>query len=125
MTFVNITPEIAQAIRESGVQEGIVLVNAMHITSSVFINDDERGPHPEFGVWLEHLASFDPDPNHYHHNRTGEDNADAHLMRQVMGRQVVFAITKGKLDFGPWEQIFYSEFDGDHPKRVLVKVLGE
>ena len=125
MTFVNITPEIAQAIRESGVQEGIVLVNAMHITSSVFINDDERGPYPEFGVWLEHLASFDPDPNHYHHNRTGEDNADAHLKRQVMGRQVVFAITKGKLDFGPWEQIFYSEFDGDHPKRVLVKVLGE
>ena len=125
MTFVNITPQVADAVRDSGVQEGLVLVNSMHITSSVFINDDERGLHHDFGVWLEQLAPFNPDPNHYHHNRTGEDNADAHLKRQVMGREVVVAITKGKLDFGPWEQIFYGEFDGNRPKRVLVKVLGE
>ena len=97
----------------------------MHITASVFINDNERGLHDDFGVWLEQLAPFNPDPNHYHHNRTGEDNADAHLKRQVMGREVVVAITKGKLDFGPWEQIFYGEFDGHRPKRVLVKVIGE
>jgi secondary thiamine-phosphate synthase enzyme len=125
MTFVNITSEVADAVRESGVQEGLVLVNTMHITASVFINDDERGLHHDFGVWLEQLAPFNPDPNHYHHNRTGEDNADAHLKRQVMGREVVVAITKGQLDFGPWEQIFYGEFDGDRPKRVLIKVIGE
>ena len=125
MTFVNITPEVADAVRQSGVQEGLVLVNTMHITSSVFINDDERGLHRDFGVWLEGLAPFNSDPNHYHHNRTGEDNADAHLKRQVMGREVVVAITKGKLDFGPWEQIFYGEFDGDRAKRVLIKVIGE
>ncbi len=125
MTFVNITPKVADAIRQSGVQEGLVLVNTMHITSSVFINDDEHGLHHDFGVWLEDLAPFNPDPNHYHHNRTGEDNADAHLKRQVMGREVVCAITKGQLDFGPWEQIFYGEFDGDRAKRVLVKVIGE
>jgi secondary thiamine-phosphate synthase enzyme len=125
MAFVNITPQVAQAIHESGVQEGLCLVNSMHITASVFINDDERGLHHDFGVWLEELAPFNPDPNHYHHNRTGEDNADAHLKRQIMGREVVVAITKGKLDFGPWEQIFYGEFDGDRPKRVLVKIIGE
>ncbi len=125
MSFVNITPKVADCIRKSGVQEGICLVNTMHITASVFINDDERGLHHDFGVWLENLAPFNPDPNHYHHNRTGEDNADAHLKRQIMGREVVVAITKGKLDFGPWEQIFYGEFDGDRAKRVLVKIIGE
>ena len=125
MGFVNITPQVTDAIRESGVQEGLCLVNSMHITASVFINDDERGLHHDFGVWLEGLAPFNPDPNHYHHNRTGEDNADAHLKRQIMGREVVVAITKGELDFGPWEQIFYGEFDGDRPKRVLVKIIGE
>lgn len=125
MAFVNITPEVSQAIAKSGIQEGIVLVNSMHITSSVFINDDETGLHRDFGKWLEELAPFNPDPNHYHHNRTGEDNADAHLKRQVMGREVVCAITHGKLDFGPWEQIFYGEFDGDRPKRVLIKIIGE
>jgi secondary thiamine-phosphate synthase enzyme len=125
MGFLNITPQVESAIRQSGVQEGIVLVNSMHITSSVFINDDERGLHRDFTVWLEQLAPFNPDPNHYHHNRTGEDNADAHLKRQIMGREVVVAITKGKLDFGPWEQIFYGEFDGQRPKRVLVKIIGE
>jgi secondary thiamine-phosphate synthase enzyme len=123
--FVNITPQVEEVVRRSGVAEGLVLCNAMHITASVFINDDERGLHHDFGVWLEQLAPFNPDPNHYHHNRTGEDNADAHLKRQIMGREVVVAITKGKLDFGPWEQIFYGEFDGQRPKRVLVKVLGE
>jgi len=123
--FVNITGEVEKCLKESGVREGLVLVNAMHITASVFINDDERGLHRDFGVWLEQLAPFNPDPNHYHHNRTGEDNADAHLKRQVMGREVVVAITKGKLDFGPWEQIFYGEFDGHRPKRVLIKVIGE
>lgn len=125
MAFQNITPQVEEAVRASGVQEGLVLVNAMHITASVFINDNERGLHRDFGVWLEQLAPFDPDPNHYHHNRTGEDNADAHLKRQVMGREVVVAITKGKLDFGPWEQIFYGEFDGHRAKRVLVKVIGD
>ena len=125
MAFVNITPQVEEAVRKSAVLEGLVLCNAMHITASVFINDDEQGLHHDFGVWLEQLAPFNPDPNHYHHNRTGEDNADAHLKRQVMGREVVVAITKGKLDFGPWEQIFYGEFDGRRPKRVLVKVLGE
>jgi secondary thiamine-phosphate synthase enzyme len=122
---VNITSQVQEVVRRSGVQEGLVLCNAMHITASVFINDDERGLHRDFGVWLEQLAPFNPDPNHYHHNRTGEDNADAHLKRQIMGREVVVAITRGKLDFGPWEQIFYGEFDGQRPKRVLVKVLGE
>ena len=125
MSFVNITDRVAECVWKSGVQEGLCLVNTMHITASVFINDDERGLHRDFGVWLEALAPFNPDPNHYHHNRTGEDNADAHLKRQVMGREVVVAITKGKLDFGPWEQIFYGEFDGNRPKRVLVKVIGE
>ena len=125
MAFVNITPQVEEAVRKSGVREGLCLVNAMHITASVFINDDERGLHHDFGVWLEQLAPFNPDPNHYHHNRTGEDNADAHLKRQVMGREVVVAVTKGRLDFGPWEQIFYGEFDGRRPKRVLVKVIGE
>ncbi len=125
MAFKNITPEVAATVKDSGVAEGIVLVNSMHITSSVFINDDERGLHHDFGVWLEKLAPFNPDPNHYHHNRTGEDNADAHLKRQVMGREVVVAITGGKLDFGPWEQIFYGEFDGHRAKRVLIKILGE
>jgi secondary thiamine-phosphate synthase enzyme len=125
MEFINITTEVEEAVRQSGVQEGLCLVNTMHITSSVFINDDEHGLHHDFGNWLEQLAPFNPDPNHYHHNRTGEDNADAHLKRQIMGREVVVAVTKGKLDFGPWEQIFYGEFDGNRPKRVLVKVIGE
>lgn len=125
MEFLNITPEVSEAIARSGVQEGMVLVNSMHITSSVFINDDESGLHHDFGKWLEQLAPFNPDPRHYHHNRTGEDNADAHLKRQVMGREVVVAITAARLDFGPWEQIFYGEFDGRRAKRVLVKVIGE
>jgi secondary thiamine-phosphate synthase enzyme len=123
--YVNITPRVEDAVKKSGVKEGLVLVNSMHITASVFINDDERGLHHDFGVWLEKLAPFNPDPNHYHHNRTGEDNADAHLKRQIMGREVVVAVTNGKLDFGPWEQIFYGEFDGNRAKRVLVKVIGE
>jgi secondary thiamine-phosphate synthase enzyme len=125
MDFLNITPEVEQAVRDSGVMEGLVLVNAMHITASVFINYDERGLHEDYKKWLEGLAPFDPSPTRYKHNRTGEDNADAHLKRQVMGREVVVAITKGKLDFGPWEQIFYGEFDGNRAKRVLVKVIGE
>lgn len=125
MAFRNITLEVEDVVRKSGVKEGLVLVNAMHITASVFINDNEAGLHHDYGVWLEHLAPFDPNPDRYHHNRTGEDNADAHLKRQVMGREVVVAITGGKLDFGPWEQIFYGEFDGHRKKRVLVKVLGE
>jgi secondary thiamine-phosphate synthase enzyme len=125
MEFVNITDRVAACVRKSGVQEGLCLVNAMHITASVFINDDERGLHEDYKRWLEDLAPFDPSPARYAHNRTGEDNADAHLKRQVMGREVVVAITKGKLDFGPWEQIFYGEFDGNRPKRVLVKVIGE
>lgn len=125
MDFVNITPEVEEAVRRSGVQEGLVLVNAMHITASVFINDDERGLHEDYKRWLEGLAPFDASPQRYHHNRTGEDNADAHMKRQIMGREVVVAITDGKLDFGPWEQIFYGEFDGRRPKRVLVKIIGE
>ena len=125
MGFVNITEQVARIVTESGVQEGLVLVNAMHITASVFINDDESGLHADYRRWLEELAPFDPSPSRYAHNRTGEDNADAHLKRQVMGREVVVAITKGKLDFGPWEQIFYGEFDGQRAKRVLVKGLGE
>jgi secondary thiamine-phosphate synthase enzyme len=125
MAFVNITPQVVEAVNKSGIKEGIALINSMHITSSVFVNDDESGLHHDFGKWLEQLAPFDASPQRYHHNRTGEDNADAHLKRQVMGREVVVAITKGKLDFGPWEQIFYGEFDGHRPKRVLVKIIGE
>jgi len=125
MDFVNITGEVERVVRESGVQEGLVLVNAMHITASVFINDDEPGLHEDYKQWLEGLAPFDASPKRYKHNRTGEDNADAHMKRQVMGREVVVAITGGKLDFGPWEQIFYGEFDGRRPKRILIKVIGE
>jgi secondary thiamine-phosphate synthase enzyme len=125
MDFVNITSEVAKEVRASGVQEGLCLVNAMHITASVFINDDEPGLHADYKRWLEKLAPFDASPKVYHHNRTGEDNGDAHHKRQVMGREVVVAITEGKLDFGPWEQIFYGEFDGRRPKRVLVKIIGE
>jgi secondary thiamine-phosphate synthase enzyme len=123
--FQNITPRVEELVRRSGVQEGLVLVNAMHITASVFVNDDEPGLHRDFQRWLETLAPYDASPARYHHHRTGEDNADAHLKRQVMGREVVVAITGGKLDFGPWEQIFYGEFDGRREKRVLVKVIGE
>jgi secondary thiamine-phosphate synthase enzyme len=122
--FVNLTPEVERVVRESGVQEGLVLVNAMHITASVFINDDEAGLHFDYERWLEKLAPHAP-TSQYKHNDTGEDNADAHLKRQVMGREVVVAITGGKLDFGPWERIFYGEFDGRRKKRVLVKVIGE
>jgi secondary thiamine-phosphate synthase enzyme len=122
--FVNITGEVERVVRASGVREGLVLVNAMHITASVFINDDESGLHHDYEVWLERLAPHAP-TSQYRHNETGEDNADAHLKRQVMGREVVVAITAGKLDFGPWEQIFYGEFDGRRKKRVLIKVIGE
>ena len=125
MDFLNITPKIEEIVGKSGVQEVLVLVNAMHITASVFINDDESGLHEDYKKWLEGLAPFDPSPTRYRHNRTGEDNADAHMKRQIMGREVVVAITQGKLDFGPWEQIFYGEFDGRRSKRVLVKVIGE
>ena len=123
--FENITPKVDAAVRKSGVKEGLVLVNAMHITASVFINDDEHGLHQDYAKWLEKLAPFDASPQTYAHNRTGEDNADAHMKRQVMGREVVVAVTSGKLDFGPWEQIFYGEFDGNRNKRVLIKVIGE
>jgi secondary thiamine-phosphate synthase enzyme len=122
--FENITPRVDAAVRKSGVSEGLVLVNAMHITASVFINDDEHGLHQDYAKWLEKLAPFDASPQTYAHNRTGEDNADAHMKRQVMGREVVVAITNGSLDFGPWEQIFYGEFDGNRNKRVLIKVIG-
>jgi secondary thiamine-phosphate synthase enzyme len=125
MDFVNITPQVEAAVVESGVREGLVLVNAMHITASVFVNDDEPGLHADYKKWLEELAPFDPSPQRYAHNRTGEDNADAHHKRQIMGREVVVAITAGKLDFGPWEQIFYGEFDGRRAKRVLIKIIGE
>lgn len=125
MAFENITPRVERIVQQSGVQEGLCLVNAMHITASVFINDDESGLHEDYKKWLEGLAPFDASPVRYQHNRTGEDNADAHMKRQIMGREVVVAITKGKLDFGPWEQIFYGEFDGRRAKRVLVKVIGE
>ena len=125
MAFVNITPQVERLVAESGVKEGLVLVNAMHITASVFINDDEPGLHEDYKRWLDWLAPFDPSPERYHHNRTGEDNGDAHHKRQVMGREVVVAVTNGKLDFGPWEQVFYGEFDGNRPKRVLIKVIGE
>jgi secondary thiamine-phosphate synthase enzyme len=123
--FLNVTPRVEEALRESGIREGLCLVNSMHITSSVFINDDESGLHHDFGVWLERLAPFDASTATYWHNRTGEENADAHLKRQVMGREVVVAVTDGELDFGPWEQIFYGEFDGRRDKRVLVKIIGE
>ena len=122
--FVNLTSEVERVVRESGVREGLVLVNAMHITASVFINDDEPGLHHDYEAWLEKLAPHEP-VRQYRHNDTGEDNADAHMKRQVMGREVVVAITEGKLDFGPWERIFYGEFDGRRPKRVMVKIIGE
>jgi len=122
--FVNLTSQVESALRESGIQEGLVLVNSMHITASVFINDDESGLHRDYDAWLEKLAPHEP-VSAYLHNRTGEDNADAHLKRQVMGREVVVAVTGGRLDFGPWEQIFYGEFDGRRRKRVLVKIIGE
>jgi secondary thiamine-phosphate synthase enzyme len=125
MDFVNITPRVEEAVRESGIEQGLCLVNAMHITASVFINDDEPGLHADYKRWLEKLAPFDASPQTYHHNRTGEDNGDAHHKRQVMGREVVVAVTDGALDFGPWEQIFYGEFDGRRPKRVLIKIIGE
>ncbi|HEY9529716.1 MAG TPA: secondary thiamine-phosphate synthase enzyme YjbQ [Anaerolineales bacterium] len=122
--FVNITPEVEAVLRESGIQEGFVLVNAMHITASVFINDDEHGLHQDYDQWLERLAPHEP-VDQYRHNDTGEDNADAHMKRQIMGREVVLAVTESKLDFGPWEQIFYGEFDGRRRKRVLIKIIGE
>ena len=125
MEFVNITPQVEDAVQESCVQEGLCLVNAMHITASVFINDDESGLHRDYKRWLEELAPFDASPERYHHNRTGEDNADAHHKRQIMGREVVVAVTEGRLDLGPWEQIFYGEFDGRRRKRLLVKIIGE
>jgi secondary thiamine-phosphate synthase enzyme len=125
MAFLNITPQVQQAVKESGVREGLTLVNAMHITASVFINDDEPGLHEDYARWLEQLAPFDPSPERYHHNRTGEDNGDAHHKRQIMGREVVVAVTNGALDFGPWEQIFYGEFDGRRKKRILIKIIGE
>jgi secondary thiamine-phosphate synthase enzyme len=121
--FINITPEIRRCVDESGIQEGLVLVNAMHITASVFINDDEAGLHHDYDRWLEKLAPHEP-VSQYHHN-VGEDNADAHMKRQIMGREVVVAVTRGELDFGTWEQIFYGEFDGKRKKRVLVKIIGE
>jgi len=122
--FVNITPQVQACLRESGISEGLVLVNPMHITASVFINDDESGLHRDYDVWLERLAPHEP-VSQYRHNDTGEDNADAHMKRQLMGREVVVAVTGGRLDFGTWEQIFYGEFDGRRPKRVLVKIIGE
>jgi secondary thiamine-phosphate synthase enzyme len=122
--FVNITPNVRKTVDVSGIKEGLCLVNAMHITASVFINDDEVGLHQDYDKWLERLAPHSP-TDQYKHNDTGEDNADAHLKRQVMGREVIVAITGGKLDFGPWEQIFYGEFDGQRNKRVLIKVIGE
>lgn len=122
--FINITPQVRECLGESGILEGMILVNAMHITASVFINDDEAGLHGDYEDWLEGLAPHAP-TSRYRHNRTGEDNGDAHLKRQIMGREVVVAVTAGELDFGPWEQIFYGEFDGMRRKRVLVKIIGE
>ena len=122
--FINITREVEHALAESGIQEGLVLVNPMHITASVFINDDERGLHSDYEKWLEKIAPHAP-TDQYRHNDTGEDNADAHIKRQVMGREVVVAVTRGRLDFGTWEQIFYGEFDGRRPKRILIKIIGE
>jgi secondary thiamine-phosphate synthase enzyme len=124
MDFVNVTPQVAEAVRDSGVREGLCLVNAMHITASVFINDDEPGLHRDYKRWLEELAPHEP-ISRYDHNRTGEDNGDAHHKRQIMGREVVVAISEGRLDFGPWEQIFYGEFDGGRRKRALVKIIGD
>ena len=121
--FINITPQVDGALRKSGIKEGLCLVNPMHITASVFINDDESGLHKDFSIWLEKLAPFGKDK--YQHNLTGEDNGDAHLKRTIMGREVVVAVTAGKLDFGPWEQIFYGEFDGKRKKRVLIKIIGD
>ena len=125
MAFVNLTGQVEKALAESGIREGLCLVNAMHITASVFINDDEPGLHQDYQRWLEWLAPYDPSPHKYAHNRTGEDNGDAHHKRQIMGREVVVAVTAGGLDFGPWEQIFYGEFDGRRRKRALVKIIGE
>ncbi|HAF61882.1 MAG TPA: secondary thiamine-phosphate synthase enzyme [Anaerolineaceae bacterium] len=122
--YINITPQVNNCLQESGIQEGLCLVNAMHITASVYINDDESGLLKDYDKWLEKLAPHDP-ISLYQHNRTGEDNADAHMKRQVMGREVVIAVTNGQLDFGPWEQIFYGEFDGQRKKRILVKIIGE
>jgi len=122
--FINITSQVEQCLKKSGIAEGLVLINAMHITASVFINDNESGLHQDYEKWLEKLAPHEPTAQ-YLHNRTGEDNGDAHLKRQIMGREVVVAVTNGKLDFGPWEQIFYGEFDGGRRKRVLVKIVGE
>jgi secondary thiamine-phosphate synthase enzyme len=123
-SFINITPDVEKAVAESGIQEGLCLVNAMHITASAFINDDERGLHADYEKWLEGLAPHEP-ISQYRHNDTGEDNADAHLKRQIMGREVTVAVTKGRLDLGPWEQIFYGEFDGRRRKRALIKIIGE
>jgi len=125
MDFENITPRVEAEVRDSGIAEGLCLVNAMHITASVFINDDEPGLHRDYKRWLEELAPFDASPSRYHHNRTGEDNADAHHKRQILGREVVVAVTAGRLDLGPWEQVFYGEFDGRRPKRVMIKIIGE
>ena len=125
MGFQNITPTVEEILRKSGIKEGLLLCNAMHITASIFVNDDESGLHEDYKKWLEQLAPFDASPQTYRHNRTGEDNADAHMKRQIMGREVVVAVTDGKLDFGPWEQIFYGEFDGNRDKRVLVKIIGD
>ncbi|MBL8088892.1 MAG: YjbQ family protein [Anaerolineales bacterium] len=122
--FINITSQVEEALRESGIKEGLCLVNAMHITASVFINDDESGLHKDYDKWLEKLAPHEP-VNQYQHNDTGEDNADAHMKRQIMGREVVVAVTNSELDFGTWEQIFYGEFDGKRKKRVLIKIIGE
>jgi len=122
-SFINITPQVTECLSESGIKEGLALVNAMHITASVFINDDEKGLHKDFDEWLEQLAPYAR--SRWQHNETGEDNADAHLKRQIMGREVVVAVTSGRLDFGPWEQIFYGEFDGRRRKRVLIKIIGE
>ena len=123
--IISIHNEVQRLVADSGIQDGLVLVNAMHITASVFINDNESGLHHDYEMWLERLVPFDASPTRYHHNRTGEDNADAHLKRTIMGREVVVAVTDGKLDFGPWERIFYGEFDGKRKKRVLVKIIGE
>jgi secondary thiamine-phosphate synthase enzyme len=125
MGFVNITPQVRTALRESGIFEGLCLINTMHVTASVFINDDESGLHEDYSCWLEQLAPFDSSPERYHHNRTGEENADAHLKRQIMGREVLVAVTNGALDLGTWEQIFYGEFDGKRKKKILIKLIGE
>jgi secondary thiamine-phosphate synthase enzyme len=125
MEFINITQQVQEEVRKSGIAEGLCLVNAMHITASVFINDDEPGLHEDYKRWLEWLAPFDPSPERYRHNRTGEENGDAHHKRQVMGREVVVAVTDGELDFGPWEQIFYGEFDGGRRKRIMIKIIGD